>query len=274
MAGLCLSTEANLGDGIFPATDFLSQGGRPGIGSDSHVSLSVVEELRWLEYGQRLRDRKRNRLYRDDQPMIGRTLYDAALAGGAQVLGSRSGSLAVGRRADLLVLDGNDPYLASAEGDALLNRWLFAGGDRQVRDVMVAGRWVVRDGRHAGGRAQRTGIRPGAGGTARLTLHSGGQPRCAYPPHSFEPSGAKRRYFPRQPPGVNGAGKKNAPAGRSFTGSASTGRRVPARSARPPRNRGCALLPADVRGSAAKPAGVRDSSHRYSRFGLPTSAVR
>ncbi len=56
----------------------------------------------------------------------------------------------MGRRADLLVLDGNDPYLASAEGDALLNRWLFAGGDRQVRDVMVAGRWVVRDGRHAG----------------------------------------------------------------------------------------------------------------------------
>jgi formimidoylglutamate deiminase len=110
----------------------------------------VVEELRWLEYGQRLRDRKRNRLYRDDQPMIGRTLYDAALAGGAQALGQPIGSLAVGRRADLLVLDGNDPYLASAEGDALLNRWLFAGGDRQVRDVMVAGRWVVRDGRHAG----------------------------------------------------------------------------------------------------------------------------
>ncbi len=70
VAGLCLSTEANLGDGIFPATDFLAQGGRLGIGSDSHVSLSVVEELRWLEYGQRLRDRKRNRLYRDDQPMI------------------------------------------------------------------------------------------------------------------------------------------------------------------------------------------------------------
>ncbi|MBG4907503.1 formimidoylglutamate deiminase [Pseudomonas aeruginosa] len=150
VAGLCLSTEANLGDGIFPATDFLAQGGRLGIGSDSHVSLSVVEELRWLEYGQRLRDRKRNRLYRDDQPMIGRTLYDAALAGGAQALGQPIGSLAVGRRADLLVLDGNAPYLASAEGDALLNRWLFAGGDRQVRDVMVAGRWVVRDGRHAG----------------------------------------------------------------------------------------------------------------------------
>mgnify|MGYP006191714129 CR=1 FL=1 len=101
-------------------------------------------------YGQRLRDQRRNRLYRADQPMVGRTLFDAALQGGAQALGQAVGALEVGKRADWLVLDGNDPYLASAEGDALLNRWLFAGGDRQVRDVMVAGRWVVRDGRHAG----------------------------------------------------------------------------------------------------------------------------
>ncbi|MNF90784.1 Atrazine chlorohydrolase [compost metagenome] len=149
VAGLCLTTEANLGDGIFPAVDFLARGGRLGIGSDSHVSVSVVEELRWLEYGQRLRDQRRNRLYRADQPQVGRTLFDAALAGGAQALGQPVGALEVGKRADWLVLDGNDPYLATAEGDALLNRWLFAGGDRQVRDVMVAGSWVVRDGRHA-----------------------------------------------------------------------------------------------------------------------------
>jgi len=150
VAGLCLTTEANLGDGIFPAVDFIAQGGRWGIGSDSHVSLSVVEELRWLEYGQRLRDQRRNRLHRSDQPMVGRTLYDAALGGGAQALGQAIGSLQVGQRADWLVLDGNDPYLATASGDAILNRWLFAGGDRQIRDVMVNGRWVVRDGRHAG----------------------------------------------------------------------------------------------------------------------------
>ncbi len=148
VAGLCLTTEANLGDGIFPAVDYLAQGGRLGIGSDSHVSVSVAEELRWLEYGQRLRDQKRNRLYRSDQPMIGRTLYDAALQGGAQALGQPIGELAVGKRADFVVLDGADPYIACAEGDAILNRWLFAGGDRQVRDVMVGGRWVVRDGRH------------------------------------------------------------------------------------------------------------------------------
>ncbi|RJG13090.1 formimidoylglutamate deiminase [Pseudomonas cavernicola] len=149
VAGLCLTTEANLGDGIFPAVDYIAQGGRLGIGSDSHVSVSVAEELRWLEYGQRLRDQKRNRLYRSDQPMIGRSLYDAALAGGAQALGQSVGALEVGKRADLLVLDGNDPYIATAEADAILNRWLFAGGDRQVRDVMVGGRWVIREGRHA-----------------------------------------------------------------------------------------------------------------------------
>ncbi|WP_348749225.1 formimidoylglutamate deiminase [Pseudomonas rhodesiae] len=150
IAGLCLTTEANLGDGIFPAVDFLAQGGRLGIGSDSHVSLSVVEELRWLEYGQRLRDQRRNRLYRSDQPMVGRTLFDAALDGGAQALGQPIGRLEVGKRADWIVLDGNDPYLATATEDGILNRWLFAGGDRQVRDVLVNGQWVVRDGRHAG----------------------------------------------------------------------------------------------------------------------------
>ncbi|MBV6289822.1 formimidoylglutamate deiminase [Pseudomonas aegrilactucae] len=149
VAGLCLTTEANLGDGIFPAVDYLAQGGRLGIGSDSHVSLSVVEELRWLEYGQRLRDQRRNRLYGAEQPMVGRTLFDAALAGGAQALGQPIGELAVGKRADWIVLDGLDPYIATASADGILNRWLFAGGDRQVRDVMVNGTWVVRQGRHA-----------------------------------------------------------------------------------------------------------------------------
>nr|WP_314477021.1 formimidoylglutamate deiminase [uncultured Pseudomonas sp.] len=148
VAGLCLTTEANLGDGIFPAVDYLAQGGRLGIGSDSHVSLSVVEELRWLEYGQRLRDQRRNRLHRRDQPMVGRTLLDAAWAGGAQALGQPIGALAVDRRADWLVLDDQDPYIATADGDGILNRWLFAGGDRQVRDVMVNGQWVVRQGQH------------------------------------------------------------------------------------------------------------------------------
>ena len=148
VAGLCLTTEANLGDGIFPAVDYLAQDGRFGIGSDSHVSVSLVEELRWLEYGQRLRDQRRNRLNGRQQPMLGRTLFEAAVQGGAQALGQPVGALAVGRRADWLVLDGSDPYIATAEGDTLLNRWLFAGHDRQIKDVMVNGRWVVQDGQH------------------------------------------------------------------------------------------------------------------------------
>ncbi|VXC87496.1 N-formimino-L-glutamate deiminase [Pseudomonas sp. 8Z] len=149
VAGLCLTTEANLGDGIFPASDYLAQEGRFGIGSDSHVSLSVVEELRWLEYGQRLRDQRRNRLYGRQQPNIGQMLYESALQGGAQALGQPIGQLAVGQRADLIVLDGSDPYLATANNDELLNRWLFAGRDQQVRDVMVNGCWQVRNRQHA-----------------------------------------------------------------------------------------------------------------------------
>lgn len=150
VVGLCPITEANLGDGLFAAREFLARGGRFGIGSDSQVSVSPVEELRWLEYGQRLRDRRRSRLAMEAQPALGQALYQAALAGGAQALGQPVGALQVGRRADLLVLDGESPYLAAASEDQLLDRWLFAGSDRQVRDVMVAGHWVVRHGRHVG----------------------------------------------------------------------------------------------------------------------------
>jgi formimidoylglutamate deiminase len=149
VAGLCLTTEANLGDGIFPAVDYIAQGGRWGIGSDSHVSLSVVEELRWLEYGQRLRDQRRNRLYRGTSRWSGVPCMTPRWSVAAQAMGQPIGALEVGKRADWLVLDGNDPYLATASGDAILNRWLFAGGDRQIREVMVNGRWVIRDGRHA-----------------------------------------------------------------------------------------------------------------------------
>ncbi|WP_413730382.1 formimidoylglutamate deiminase [Sodalis sp. RH22] len=149
VAGLCPTTEANLGDGIFPADGYVRQGGRWGIGSDSHVSLNVVEELRWLEYGQRLRDRRRNRLADALHPTLGDNLYRAALRGGAQACGVPLGALAVGMRADWLVLDGEDPYIASADDGDLLNRWLFAGGPGQIRDVFVAGRRVISDGHHA-----------------------------------------------------------------------------------------------------------------------------
>jgi formimidoylglutamate deiminase len=134
VAGLCPTTEANLGDGVFPATAYLGGGGVYGIGSDSHVSVSPIEELRWLEYGQRLTRGHRNLLAGGAaEPSVGATLYEGALAGGARALGRPLGRLAPGCRADLLVLDA----------------MIFAGNDNPVRDVMVGGRWVVRERRHA-----------------------------------------------------------------------------------------------------------------------------
>lgn len=148
VAGLCPATEANLGDGIFPATEFAAQGGSYGIGTDSHVATSVAEELRLLEYGQRLRDRRRNRLATGPGASVGRTLFDAALKGGTQAAGQSISGIRVGARADLVVLDGGNPFIGTASGDQILDRWLFALGADAVRDVMAAGQWVVREGRH------------------------------------------------------------------------------------------------------------------------------
>ena len=148
VAGLCPTTEANLGDGIFPAAEFIAQGGRWGIGSDSHVSLSALEELRWLEYGQRLRDRRRNRITTAEQPSVGDLLWRGAALGGAQACGVALGELSPGKRADWLVL-AEDEWLDSVGDEALLNRWLFAGQREQIREVWVAGRAVIEAGRHA-----------------------------------------------------------------------------------------------------------------------------
>lgn len=148
VAGLCPTTEANLGDGLFPADRYLQQQGRWGIGSDSHVSLNVVEELRWLEYGQRLRDQRRNRLVTDVQPRVADLLYQQALRGGEQACGVAIGRLERGYRGDWLVLDGEDPYLVAASTETLLNRWLFAGDKSQIRDVFVAGQQVIAQGEH------------------------------------------------------------------------------------------------------------------------------
>ncbi|QZY89257.1 formimidoylglutamate deiminase [Pantoea dispersa] len=157
IAGLCPTTEANLGDGIFPAVEYIGRGGRWGIGSDSHVSLSALEELRWLEYGQRLRDRRRNRITLTDQPSVGDLLWQQAAQGGAQACGIASGELAVGKRADWLVLE-EDALLASVSSAALLNRWLFAGSSQQIRDVFVAGQPVIQQGHHAAEEAAAAGF--------------------------------------------------------------------------------------------------------------------
>ena len=149
VAGLCPTTEANLGDGVFPAVAFLEAGGRFGIGSDSHISVSPIEELRWLEYGQRLTVKRRNLLSGGAaRPSVGATLFDRALAGGAQALGRPIGRLAAGCRADLLVLDPQCPALVERPDGLLLDAVVFAGNLNPVRHVMVGGHWRVRDGRH------------------------------------------------------------------------------------------------------------------------------
>ena len=154
--GLCPTTEANLGDGLFPLKDWLDADGIIGIGSDSHISVSPVEELRWLEYAQRLVTRHRNISASDAQPSTGEHLYGRALHGGANAssmpigcfIGGNSDVPSVGNRADLLVLDETSPVLAGRDASNLIDTWIFAGNSNLVRDVMVNGEWVVRNFQH------------------------------------------------------------------------------------------------------------------------------
>jgi formiminoglutamate deiminase len=147
VAGLCPQTEANLGDGIFEAPAYLAAGGSFGIGTDSHIRVDAAEELRTLEYGQRLRDRARNVLGASERS-TGRQLYSGALSGGATALGRRCGAIADGYLADFVGLDPAHPLLAARRGDRALDSWLFAGDHTCVRDVWVAGRRMVAEGRH------------------------------------------------------------------------------------------------------------------------------
>jgi len=148
VAGLAPTTEADLGDGTFAALPFLAAGGIFGIGSDSNTGIDPYAELRQLEYSQRLLHAARNVLARDDRP-VGHALYAAAASGGAQSLGQPVGAIAAGRRADLVVLDTADPALAGIAVEHALDAAIFGPCRGPVRDVMVKGQWVVRDGRHA-----------------------------------------------------------------------------------------------------------------------------
>jgi len=148
---ICVSitTEANLGDGFFDTQRFLAADGRLCIGSDSQISVNPAEELRWLEYQQRLRRKRRGALATADEPHVGTRLWRDAALHGAQAIGQPLGVIAPGRRADWLVLDAAHPAMAAAAPDAALDHLVFAGGGNgAIRDVLVGGRWVVRDGRH------------------------------------------------------------------------------------------------------------------------------
>ncbi len=147
VAGLCPITESSLGDGIFDGVRWLGAGGRFGIGSDSNIRIALSEELRTLDYSQRLRDRSRAALARPDAS-TGRVLFEGAARGGAQAAGRASGAIAPGLWADLLALDGAAVDLIGKTGDTILDAWIFAGDDRMVLDVWSAGRHLVQGGRH------------------------------------------------------------------------------------------------------------------------------
>jgi formimidoylglutamate deiminase len=148
--GLCPSTEANLADGIFDAVGYFGAGGTWGVGSDSHVSVSVREELRWLEYAQRLLHRTRNVLAGATASQVAEHLFLRSVAGGARASARKVEGLAVGQCADLLVLDTSGPDCSLPEPALALSAWIFGNhGGVDVRDVMVGGRWVVAHGRHA-----------------------------------------------------------------------------------------------------------------------------
>ncbi len=146
VTGLCPTTEANLGDGAFPLGPYAAAGGAFAIGSDSNVSISPVEELRWLEYGARLVNRRRVVAATADGASCGEALYASAARGGARACGIAAGAIARGLRADLVVLDDRTPPLADAPPDEILDRYVFATDRAAPRHVMVRGRWRVRDG--------------------------------------------------------------------------------------------------------------------------------
>ena len=147
VAGLCPVTEANLGDGIFPAVRYLAAGGRFGVGTDSNILIDAAGELRAVEYSQRLAHRRRALLADEGEPSVGRKLFAAALAGGAQALGVMGG-LAIGSPADLVSLDLDHPALAGATPDTLLDHWIFAARHGAIDSVWRGGRKWVEGGRH------------------------------------------------------------------------------------------------------------------------------
>jgi formimidoylglutamate deiminase len=150
-AAVCvsISTEANLGDGFFEAGKFLKAGGRLCIGSDSQATVCPAEELRWMEYQQRLRKRRRGVLADAAETHVGTRLWCHAAQAGSDAIGRPAGVLGVGRRADWVVLEAEHPRLAGGALENSLDHLVFAGGAAAIRDVMVAGRWVVKDRHHA-----------------------------------------------------------------------------------------------------------------------------
>ncbi len=147
IAGLCPITESNLGDGIFDGLNWLKNGGSLAIGSDSNIRISLSEEIRTLEYSQRLRDKSRASLATEDKSTA-RRIFDEMLIGGAKAANRKTGEIKVGKWADLISLDENHTNLIQAEGDTILDCFVFSSDDKMVKDVWSAGRHQVKNGHH------------------------------------------------------------------------------------------------------------------------------
>lgn len=148
VVGICPLTEANLGDGIFPTVEYLTGGGKFAIGSDSHIGINVAEELRLLEYGQRLSRHQRAVLVDKNCSSVGQYLYTKATRDGADAIGQNVGEIAIGKRADLVVLNPDHPSMLCKKGSFILDAAIFACTELPVKDVYVAGKQVVESGQH------------------------------------------------------------------------------------------------------------------------------
>ncbi|MET0344923.1 MAG: amidohydrolase family protein, partial [Casimicrobiaceae bacterium] len=149
VAGLAPTTEADLGDGTFPAEAFIAADGHFGVGSDSNTIIDPFAELRQLEWSQRMRLRRRNVLAASPETPVGAGLWARCAHDGAHAIGRKTGALAPGLRADLVVLDTSDPALTEKGADDVLDAAIFGPARHPVRDVMSGGAWIVLGGRHA-----------------------------------------------------------------------------------------------------------------------------
>ena len=147
VVSLCPSTEANLGDGLFPLRRFLAADGRIAIGSDSQITINPFEELRWLEYGQRLASQSRN-VAAIRESHVGRELFERAVTGGSIACGHDTAGIAVGAYADLVCLYGDDPMLVAHDDLSRIDALVFSGYRLPIERVMVHGEWCVVDGEH------------------------------------------------------------------------------------------------------------------------------
>ena len=146
VVSICPSTEANLGDGFFPLANYMRNGGRISVGSDSNSLIDPIEELRWLEYGARLTGQQRNIAASDDDPHTGSALFNAIQKGGAKALGQKTGVIGVGYRADIVVLD--NVLFSQLPEDNILDGLIFSGNRSDIKHVMVAGNWSIKDRHH------------------------------------------------------------------------------------------------------------------------------